>query len=130
TFFIQSRLWYDVVLLLALVISFLYIGFLVLPFTPLGKKMIQRSTEKNKKALNLLVANVYQYNTDYEKLLKLIADRDPDIVFLLETDAIWQKNVVSIKEKYPFAIEIPQENTYGLLFYSRLEITKQEINYH
>ena len=28
-----------------------------------------------------------------------------------------------------FVIEVPLENTYGLLFYSRLPITHQEVNY-
>jgi endonuclease/exonuclease/phosphatase (EEP) superfamily protein YafD len=129
SFYREFILWYDMALFGLLCVSFLYLGYLILPFTPLGKKMIKRSKDKSKKTLNVLVSNVYQYNTGYAKLLQLVEDRNPDVIFLLETDEKWKKAVEPIKKDYPYSIEVAIDNTYGLLFYSRLEITNHEINY-
>ena len=61
----------------------------------LGKKMIDRTVPKpgEKKPLNLLVCNVYQDNTNHTKLCQLIESKDPDIVFLLETDNLWKNGL-------------------------------------
>lgn len=91
--------------------------------------MIDRVSGKDKKKINLLVANIYQYNEKYQKLLNLVKKRNPDIVFLVETDKKWLEGVKELREEYPHFIEIPLENTYGLLFYSRLPIKNQKINY-
>lgn len=130
-FYNSTRNWYDLLLIVVLLVSFAYLGYYIVPFTPLGKTMIHRTKKKanTKDALNLLVANVYQYNRDYDRLLRLITDRDPDIVFLLETDAKWQQAVREIRKKYPYSIEVPKNNTYGLLFYSRIPLKNREVNY-
>lgn len=129
-FFNQTNLWIDYAIIAFLSASFFYLGYLILPFTPLGKKMIDKIHHDGKeKTLNLLVANIYQYNRNYHKLLKLVEKRNPDIVFLVETDEKWLEGVKILREKYPYNIEVPKENTYGLLFYSKLPLKKHEINY-
>lgn len=128
--FPKTEIVFDILLMASLGISFLYLGYLILPFTPLGKKMIDEVKKSDgKECLNLLVANIYQHNTNYQKLLALVEKRNPDIVFLLETDKKWLEGVKTLREMYPHHIEIPKENTYGLLFYSKLPIKHQEINY-
>lgn len=129
-FFPQTEIVFDIILMASLGISFLYLGYLILPFTPLGKTMIDKVKQPDgQECLNLLVANIYQHNRNYQKLLKLVEKRNPDIVFLLETDQEWLEGVKTLRENYPYHIEIPLENTYGLLFYSKLPIRHQEINY-
>lgn len=129
-FYRDSRLWYDLAIMGTLTMSFFYLGYLIIPFSPLGKKMIHhKKHEDGKTAINVLVSNVYQYNTSYTKLLQLIDDRDPDIIFLVETDQKWLDAVKSLRDKYPYYLEVPMENTYGLLFYSRLPLVKKDINY-
>lgn len=128
-YYSNSDLWYDQILMITLGLSFVYIGYLIVPFTFLGKRMIQRAEVNERETLDVLVANVYQYNDKFDKLLKLIAKRDPDIVFLLETDSRWQEGVKVLHQKYPHSIEVANDNTYGLLFYSKLPMTSHQINY-
>lgn len=129
-FYNSPEFWWDWLIMAALAFSFIYLAFLILPFTPLGTKMIQKARNGEKKEkLNVLVCNVYQYNTNSGSLLNLISIRDPDVVFLLETDQKWQDAVGHLKEEYPHAIEVPLDNTYGLLFYSRLPLKHHEVNY-
>lgn len=129
-FFPKTDSLIDWLLMASLGVSFLHLGYLILPFTPLGKKMIEEVKKPHhKECLNLLVANIYQHNTQYEKFLNLVEKRNPDIIFLLETDKKWLEGVKSLREAYPHHIEIPKENTYGLLFYSKLPLLHHEINY-
>ncbi|RRJ93949.1 endonuclease/exonuclease/phosphatase family protein [Flavobacterium macacae] len=128
-FFRESKFWLDLTIMIFLSVAFFYLLYLILPFTFLGKKMIDRVSGKGQKKINLLVANIYQYNDKYQKLLDLVKKRNPDVVFLVETDKKWLEAVQELREDYPHFIEIPLENTYGLLFYSRLPIKNYEINY-
>lgn len=128
-FFRESEFWLDLSIMIFLSLAFFYLLYLILPFTFLGKTMIDRVSGKDKKKINLLVANIYQYNDKYQKLLNLVKKRNPDIVFLVETDKKWLEGVKELREEYPHFIEIPLENTYGLLFYSRLPLKNYKINY-
>ena len=92
--------------------------------------MIDRTVPKTgEKALNLLVCNVYQDNTNHTKLCQLIESKDPDIVFLLETDNHWKNSLKKATDKYTYKIEVPLDNTYGLLFYSKLKLLHSEVRY-
>lgn len=101
----------------------------VLPFTVLSKKMIDTVPYSEEAGINILVGNVYQYNTNYHKAVALVKSVDPDLVFFVETDKAWEKGLSEIEKDYPTQIKLPLDNTYGLLLYTRLEIVRQEINY-
>ena len=128
-FFNDSKLLIDWAIILFLSVTLVHLAYVIIPFTVLGKTMVDRAESSNKTPLNILVSNVYQYNDSFSKLLKLVKEAQPDIVFLLETDHKWRDAVIELRESYPHYIEVPQDNTYGLLFYSKLPITNQEINF-
>lgn len=100
-----------------------------LPFTPFGKKMIDTVPFDEGRGIHILVSNIYQFNENYQKVVDLVNTSQPDVVFLVETDKAWEKGMSSIEKDYSDQIKIPLDNTYGLLFYSKLEIVKKEINY-
>jgi endonuclease/exonuclease/phosphatase (EEP) superfamily protein YafD len=83
----------------------------------------------DKNEFKLFSANVFQDNHEYETLLQQIRKADPDLIFLLETNAAWARAVSTLKKDYPYQLLAPQENTYGLLFYSRLVLTEEKINF-
>ncbi|SFT95393.1 Uncharacterized conserved protein YafD, endonuclease/exonuclease/phosphatase (EEP) superfamily [Algoriphagus locisalis] len=110
-------------------VCIVYLFSKVLPFTILGKKMIDTVPFDEGSGIHILVGNVYQYNTNYQKAVDLVTSTKPDLVFLVETDKAWENGVSSIEKDYAYCIKIPLDNTYGLLFYSKLEIIKQEIHH-
>ena len=128
-FFNDPDHWFDWALVIALVISMVYIFCLILPYTPLSRPMVKNMVARQQDILSLLVANVYQDNADYARILGQIEQRNPDIVFLVETDQKWLEAVKVLRKNYPYYVEIPQDNTYGLLFYSRLPVKKHEVYY-
>jgi endonuclease/exonuclease/phosphatase (EEP) superfamily protein YafD len=52
---------------------------------------------------------------------------DPDLVFLVETDEVWADGVKELDGRYPYTIKQPLDNTYGLLFYSRLPVRNDRL---
>jgi len=110
-------------------ISAIYLITKVWPFTPLGRKMIETVPYNEEAGINILVANVYQYNKEFGKLIDLVKSIKPDLAFFVETDKAWEKGLSEIENDYPTQIKIPKDNTYGLILYTRMEITRQEINY-
>ncbi|TVP53032.1 MAG: endonuclease/exonuclease/phosphatase family protein [Mongoliibacter sp.] len=114
---------------MGLILSVLYLAYQIFPFTPFGKKMVQNSKEKNGKILSVMVINVYQYNNKFQKVIDLLKIENPDLFLLVETDQNWTDQIQGFKKDYPFFIEVPKDNTYGMLFFSKIEIKEEHINY-
>ena len=75
-------------------------------------------TQQEEGGVSLLYANVYLPNTNHVALADIIARENPDLVALLETDEVWL-NALALAQRYPFRIEIPQPDQFGLSLYSR-----------
>ncbi len=107
-----------------------YLLYKILPYTPLNKKEMRTAKEGEKGNLvKIFTANVLQYNHHYDELKQLIRSTDPDIVFLVETGHAWDKAMEGLKEAYPHCIKKPLDNTYGMLFYSRLPVIEGTIKF-
>lgn len=121
---------FTISLFYGLIFCIIYLLWMIIPYSPFGKKMIdQVELNENEKPLDLLVYNVLQDNTKYQNLVELIKKRKPDVIFLLETNNAWKENIKNATDEYAYKIEVPLENTYGLLFYSKLPINTYEVNY-
>ncbi|GGF05318.1 Uncharacterized conserved protein YafD, endonuclease/exonuclease/phosphatase (EEP) superfamily [Chishuiella changwenlii] len=121
---------FTVMLFASLLVSAIYLLWVIIPYTVIGKKMIDEvKLRPDEKPLDIMVYNVLQYNEEYQKLVDLLKKRNPDIVFLLETNKKWMESIKEATDEYKYKIEVPLENTYGLLFYSKLPVKHQEINY-
>jgi len=113
-----------------LVANLVYLLYLVMPFTVFGRKQIVTSAKpKDDHNITLLVANVYQDNRESKKYLDLIDKCDPDVVLMVETNLWWQQQMDVIGERYPHQLKMPLENTYGMIFYSKLELRNGSINF-
>lgn len=116
--------------LIAVSINIFYLTYQIFPFTPLGKKQVLRADEKNPdQSISLMISNVYQYNRNSKGCLKEIKKANPDVVFLLETDQRWKEETDDLDKTYPYSKKVPLENTYGMLLYSKLELTNTEVKY-
>lgn len=113
-----------------LFINICYLFYQVYPFTTLSKKEIVKADSTiPQQCIVLMTGNVFQYNRKANAYLKNIYAADPDVVLLLETDKWWENATKELSDKYPFHIKVPQENTYGMLLYSRLELLDSEVKF-
>jgi endonuclease/exonuclease/phosphatase (EEP) superfamily protein YafD len=77
----------------------------------------------------MLVFNVLMDNRKSQKLLALIDQHDPDIVLAVETNERWKQELASLEQSRPHTVLQPQDNTYGMLLYSRLELRDAEVKF-
>jgi endonuclease/exonuclease/phosphatase (EEP) superfamily protein YafD len=109
-------------------VAIIYLVIKIFPYTFFYKREMKVMSSPDEKAqVKILTANVLETNTQFQKLLNLVADKDPDIVFLVETDQKWNMAMMALDKKYPYSLKIPLDNTYGMLFFSRLKLRNEEV---
>lgn len=113
-----------------LLISIIYQCKILLPYTSLYKIQKHKKSKNASKIIELLVFNVYQFNSNKKEFIQFIIQETPDLILTMESDSKWQSAMQTFKTKYPYSIEIGLENTYGMHFYSRLEILSYKVHYH
>jgi len=103
----------------------------IIPYTPLAAKDIQDSQEKNAgTTISLYAANVLQSNKKPELLISDFKEMNPDIMLLVETNERWRDYVVkNLPDAYKYRVEVPQDNTYGMLLYSKYQLINPEVKY-
>ena len=111
---------------LALIWQLIYIA----PYTVVYPKQMQDShAEDDSNRISLLIYNVLYDNREVEALRDLIRDTDPDLILLSEPTQWWLEQLDGLEEEYPYTLFQPQENHYGKLLYSRLELIDPEIRF-
>ncbi|HAC16495.1 MAG TPA: endonuclease [Bacteroidetes bacterium] len=125
----RLRLW-EYTLITLLGFSLVWQLILITPYTAIyPREMVDSQTEDDTNRISLLVYNVLTENRKVEALLELISDNDPDLILLSEPDEWWLNQLKSLDEEYPYTLHQPQENQYGMLLYSRLELIDPEIRF-
>lgn len=118
------------ILTASIALNITYLGCQILPFTKIGNKQVYRANKvKPNQNVSIMISNVYQYNTNVKGCLNEVYKANPDIVFLLETNNAWKKGTEELKEKYSYHVLAPQENTYGMLLYSKLKLTNTAVKF-
>ena len=116
-------------LLLAAILD-VYRIFRYLPYSRLlPSKKHAPETDEQAVEFSMISSNVLQDNTQYEKILGQVSTLSPDIFVALETDGKWQKALSRVRETHPYYIEYPQDNTYGMLLYSKWKMIHHEIRF-
>ncbi len=111
-------------------ICMIYLAVKIAPYTPLWRKEVLKVRSRDEaKELKLMNANVLQDNKDYPRLLAQIEKYQPDLVLLLETSKDWQDEMQVLKDDYPYCVEQPQDDTYGMLLYSKLMLEDASIDF-
>lgn len=113
--------------------ALLYQGWLIYPYTFLHRVQVPRhrrtSQHDEANTIKLLIANVFMENTHCPEVCDLTEQYKPDAVLILEGDEKWHKELHKIEKEYPYQKLIPLNNTYGMLFYSRLPMRTTKERY-
>ena len=119
-------------LFVGLVAAIAYQLKMILPYTPIWKKQVQKVKPEQineNQQISLLVANVLTPNDKYHLLLEHIDTLKPDVVLTLESDSSWQNALVHIEQDYPYRVPVPLDNLYGMHLYSRLPLHDTEVKF-
>lgn len=120
----------QIAVLAMLAACMLYQAYRMLPYTPLRAKQVQDSQRAEPAStISVLCANVLMTNRNAAGLLRLIDENKPDLVFAAETDAWWHEALQPLETSHPYSVRQPQDNTYGMLLYSRLELRDARVRF-
>jgi endonuclease/exonuclease/phosphatase (EEP) superfamily protein YafD len=113
-----------------LVAAIIYQSTLIAKYTFLANpEVLDSDSHDESNTISLLIYNVYMKNDNFKGVFDNISSCDPDIVLTLETNKRWAEELEKTKEKYPYFVEHPLENTYGMILYSRLELIDPEVKF-
>lgn len=77
--------------------------------------------------LRVLAANVEYGNHDYGRLVRVIAQANPDVVALTELTPAWVRALSSALGDHPYRRLAPEEGAYGVGLYSRVALRESRI---
>jgi endonuclease/exonuclease/phosphatase (EEP) superfamily protein YafD len=103
----------------------------IFPYTPIAPKRVKRSRRggRSEGRLRLLITNVLQENREYDRLLRLIRESDPDLVLAVETDQGWGKALEPLASSHPHVVRQLQDNYYGMTLFSRLPLAERRVDF-
>ncbi|HYP07187.1 MAG TPA: endonuclease/exonuclease/phosphatase family protein, partial [Bryobacteraceae bacterium] len=97
-------------------------------YTPLRRvQALPNELNEPDRRVRILTANVLMSNRNVKQYLDLVQRHDPDVIVLAEADQYWEHSMRSIEGEYTYTMKCPLANTYGLLLYSRLKLTEEEV---
>ncbi|MFD2255614.1 endonuclease/exonuclease/phosphatase family protein [Luteolibacter algae] len=125
--FSDSETGRDWLIIFLLASALLALAIWMWRYTPLHKKEVLDGTSEIR--IKFLVSNVLMYNRKSDKLLSHIREYQPDIFVALETDKWWNDKLSNLSGQYPHAVELPQEDTYGMVVRSRIPLIGTTVEY-
>src|SRR5688572_313448 len=101
------------------------------PYTKLVRKQVKAASKLDRRnTVSLIVSNVQMENEEHDRLIRLVKERSPDILMVVETDHKWAESLdEELGSDYPHRVAQPQDNWYGLMLFSKLELKDYSIQF-
>jgi len=116
--------------LVALILCLTYQSYMMYPYTRLSSKQVQWSKNAAKdSSFSLLFANVLIENRNAARLRQIIKRADPDLILTAETNDWWREQLKEFDQTHPYVVAKPQDNSYGILLQSRLELINPQVKF-
>ncbi len=113
----------------ALLASLALQAWRIWPYTRLHRVQTQWARESSAGRLRVMVANVLQDNRHAETLRQQLEQQAPDLFLAVETDAWWERELAPVETALPYTVKAVQDNTYGMLLYSRYPLHQARVRY-
>ena len=124
--------WIQNLMVAIQVLCFSVQAAVILPYTRLWRPqsvVLNPAAAHGRPTIKLLLSNVLQHSDDYAGLIGHLKNHDPDICIFMETDVKWHQALRDAGDTYGHRIEQIQDNTYGIMLWSKLEIVHGEVRY-
>ena len=121
----------DYIFAIALISCFVFQLSKIYSYTPFaGYEVLEAKNNNPEKIISIYTANVFQKNKKKEKVIEDFTSRNPDILLFLETNKKWQSAIKKeLPAEFKYKVEVPLDNTYGMLLYSKYELLNPEVKY-
>ena len=128
----EIRSWRDYTFMAVLIACFVFQFAKIYPYTPFAPYDVGKPTEKVNKETGFMVltSNVLQKNKEKGLLIEEMKKLNPDVAIFTETDAKWNDAIKSgLGSEYSYKVEVPLDNTYGMILYSKLKLIEPQVKY-
>ena len=78
--------------------------------------------------LKILSANVLTLNPSKDAFLELVREWDPDVIFVQEFDRAWLEALRVLEGEYPYSVQEPRADNFGIALCSRIPLTNARVN--
>ena len=128
----DMRNWKDYGFIIVLGACFLLQLTKIYPYTPFAKVQVGENTEvEPSNTISILASNVLQKNDEYQKVVDEVLARNADLLVFTETNAVWRDELQKRLQKFDYKnkMEMPLDNTYGMILYSKLPLEDEKISF-
>ncbi|PSQ80994.1 MAG: endonuclease [Bacteroidetes bacterium QS_8_68_15] len=104
----------------------------IFPYVPFAPKHVEETTEPADapSSLRLVASNVLKENEQHARWLEVVRGTDPDLILAVEVNERWDDVIAdALGDAYPYQVRYPQDNYYGMVLYSRLELVDPELRF-
>lgn len=98
----------------------------ILPYTILARTELKLAPNAEDD-VRILSVNVLMENDRHADLAGIIADFDPHILLLMETDEAWVSALEPLLARYETVIREPRDDHYGMIFATRLPVDEARV---
>ena len=113
---------------LMMIVACSYQFWRIFPYTTLAKPDLELAIE-GEDSIRILSSNVLMENNRHGDLARIIADFDPDVLLLMETNQAWLNAIEPVLARYSTVVREPRDDHYGMIFATRLDVDDARIVY-
>lgn len=98
-------------------------------FSPLRSRQSKRyeGDPNGPDTVSVISSNVKMSNRRYQDAIDMVRREEPEIALFMEVDEGWAKALRPLAETMPHVVSRPLDNSYGMIVYSRLELSDVRI---
>lgn len=123
--------WPSLALLFGLMAVIAINGIVIYPYW-FGEKAVadfDATLPKPDATFGVLLANILIDNRQSDSFLNRVQELNPDILLAMEVDDWWVRELEVLKDQYPYVLEYPLSNAYGMALYSKFPMTAKDIKF-
>lgn len=129
TLLFWDKIDYAVYIVVILSLCIGYNCYVFARFTKFWRNNMYIPSNEHSENIKVISVNVYQFNTEYHRLVEMIRKEQPDIFLTMESNKDWENTFQELKDEYLNFKEIALENTYGMHFYTKFNIRDIQVHY-
>ncbi|MDP5032855.1 MAG: endonuclease/exonuclease/phosphatase family protein [Paraglaciecola sp.] len=96
----------------------------IFPYTPFANTTVKMSKSSDLSSrIKVINVNVLMSNRDAHKLIALVEQHQPHLLVTLESNQWWQDALEPLHDAYPYRVNYPLDNLYGMHLFSRIPLS-------
>ena len=121
--------FFSIFMTVVLLVIIIYQASWLYPYTRLKSAEVPSSEADSTHDVTFMAANVEMSNSKYDLVINQINAHQPDVLFLMETNEQWQRQLQEALKGYQTVVSELKDNCYGCIFATKLPTEQAQIHY-